>query len=335
MSFSTILTGVANFAKGVFSTGKFFAKKHAPELMIAASIGGFGLTIYETVQATNKTNEILEVRDKKNAIIDRAERENDEYTEIMAASDRKALTRSTRTDLVKTWAPVAVTFGFSVISVCGAYKIVNGRYVATSALAKSLESRFERLYSNVERKYGKDEAWHLANDIQAETLEAARKEREENRDIAQDNKHKKFGKKAPKTAYNDIYSQIFDQYSDRWRRHWTADQVWDYLMLVRDEMEDKLKIQKHLFLNEIYDRLGLPRTAEGQVVGWIITRNNHPDWKENHHIISFGLEDMPEDAKRDFLKETINENIWIRLRFNPDGLIYNMIDRTDARMLLA
>ena len=82
-----------------------------------------------------------------------------------------------------------------------------------------------------------------------------------------------------------------------------------------------LHIRKHVFVNEVYDLLGLDRTEAGAVCGWILTRNN-PD---SH--IDFGLDAIPESELRKILAAERNEDISIRLHFKPDGLIYNMIDK--------
>ena len=71
----------------------------------------------------------------------------------------------------------------------------------------------------------------------------------------------------------------------------------------------------------LYDLLGLDRTEEGAVVGWILTKNN-PD-----SFVDFGLDSMPDEERRRFLSADRNEDIKIWLHFNPDGLIYNMIDK--------
>lgn len=40
-------------------------------------------------------------------------------------------------------------------------------------------------------------------------------------------------------------------------------------------MNDKLRWQGHLFLNEVYDALGMPKTRLGAVMGW--SRKADPD----------------------------------------------------------
>ena len=207
------------------------------------------------------------------------------------------------------------------------YRIINGRYVATAAAYKVLENGFGRYRGNVVERFGKETDWELANDIKAETLEKAMAEREENRKIKEENKGKKIGRKRPKTAYQDIYCCIFDDYSDRWQRYWNAEQVLQYLKTKQNELNDMLRIRKHVFVNEVYDKLGLERTAAGAVNGWILTRTN-PD---SH--ISLGIDEMPADELRAILSTHRNDDIRVKIRLNPDGLIYNLIEEPNPVLI--
>lgn len=47
-----------------------------------------------------------------------------------------------------------------------------------------------------------------------------------------------------------------------------------FLKITQDYLNDLLKHRGHLFLNEVYDRLDIPRRAIGQCVGWIYDENN-------------------------------------------------------------
>ena len=319
MQLQVILKNIGNNIKSVAGNGILLAKKHSPELLIGGGVAGFVLTIVETVKATNKTNDILERRE---SLLDTAHRYEDSHPDDVPPLDEKTIKRMARHELIKTWFPVVTTGGGSIFMVLKGVNILNGRYVATAAALRASDALLERYRGNVISEFGEEVDWRMLNNVKPEDAEKERKQREK---IADEKAEARDAKRRPRTKYYEVTSQVFDKYSERWRTSWTPRQVWNYLIDIENEMNDKLAINKHLFLNEVYDRLGLPRTSEGQVVGWIITPNNKHDTLDTR--VSFGLREMPAEAREDFMRETYNENIWIRLHFNPDGLIYNMIDK--------
>ena len=68
------------------------------------------------------------------------------------------------------------------------------------------------------------------------------------------------------------YGFKFDENSASWDR--SRDMNVFFLKFTQDYFNDLLKLRGHLFLNEVYDRLGIPRRAIGQCVGWIYDENN-------------------------------------------------------------
>ena len=79
-----------------------------------------------------------------------------------------------------------------------------------------------------------------------------------------------------------------------------------------------LKTRGHLFLNEVYDMLGIERSKAGQVVGWVYDETN-PDCD---NYVDFGIYDIYNERKRAFV------NGWERsilLDFNVDGDIYSLL----------
>ena len=68
------------------------------------------------------------------------------------------------------------------------------------------------------------------------------------------------------------YGFKFDENSAGWDRSREGNIY--FLKLTQDYLNDLLKHRGYLFLNEVYDRLGIPRRAIGQCVGWIYDENN-------------------------------------------------------------
>ena len=68
------------------------------------------------------------------------------------------------------------------------------------------------------------------------------------------------------------YGFKFDENSASWDR--SRDMNVFFLKFTQDYFNDLLKLRGYLFLNEVYDRLGIPRRALGQCVGWVYNENN-------------------------------------------------------------
>ena len=76
----------------------------------------------------------------------------------------------------------------------------------------------------------------------------------------------------------------------------------------------RLNARGHLFLNEVYDMLGLERTKPGAVVGWV--------WDNGDNYVDFGVFSDKSDRIRDFVN---GREASILLDFNVDGVIYDKI----------
>lgn len=87
---------------------------------------------------------------------------------------------------------------------------------------------------------------------------------------------------------------------------WHNDLDWNLFFLRTREhyANDILKAKGHLFVNEIYDMLGMPRTSMGAVTGWIMNDGAYVD---------FGIKVEPK-AKS-----------YIRLNLNAQGVIFDKI----------
>ena len=75
-------------------------------------------------------------------------------------------------------------------------------------------------------------------------------------------------------------SAIFDKGSHMWSRDGNYNLI--FLRTQERHCNDILKYRGHIFLNEVFDILGLPRTKLGQIVGWYYNENSP---KENVPVI--------------------------------------------------
>ena len=84
---------------------------------------------------------------------------------------------------------------------------------------------------------------------------------------------------------------------------------------INDTSLEKLRSKGHLFLNEVYDSLGIPRSREGQAVGWVYD-------KKKDTYVDFGIYNINRASNREFVNGYERS---ILLDFNVDGDILNLI----------
>lgn len=100
------------------------------------------------------------------------------------------------------------------------------------------------------------------------------------------------------------YSATFDARSRLFSQEPGKNQL--NLTMFQTIMSDKLETRGHLFLNEVFDALKLPRTREGQTVGWV--------WSPGK-IVVFSVEDA----------DKIDWTNGVVLKFNVDGDILDKV----------
>lgn len=113
--------------------------------------------------------------------------------------------------------------------------------------------------------------------------------------------------------YSD-YARYFSEGCIGWGKCPEANLM--FLKTQQNYANEKLRVKKHLFLNDVYDMLGIPRSKAGQVVGWIYDEKN----PIGDNYIDFGLYGP---YNIDFING--NSNVAL-LDFNVDGCIINYID---------
>jgi hypothetical protein len=72
-----------------------------------------------------------------------------------------------------------------------------------------------------------------------------------------------------------IHLEFKSDTSTQWQDN--ADRNITFVRLMMAYAKDKLAAQGHLFVNDVLYELGMPKTPEGQVLGWV-RKNNGPLW---------------------------------------------------------
>ena len=98
---------------------------------------------------------------------------------------------------------------------------------------------------------------------------------------------------------------------------WTKDSECNLMFLRQQQMyaTARLRAQGYLFLNDVYDMLGMTRSKRGAVVGWIYDEKN----PVGDNCVDFGLF---EDYNQDFVNGIEDAAL---LDFNVDGCILDRL----------
>lgn len=98
---------------------------------------------------------------------------------------------------------------------------------------------------------------------------------------------------------------------------WTKDSEYNmaFLKAQQEYANQMLKSKGHLFLNEVYDMLSIPRTKAGAIVGWVYDEDD----SIGNNFVDFGLTDKRNSDFINGFERTV------LLDFNVDGVILDYL----------
>ena len=212
---------------------------------------------------------------------------------------------------IKLYGPSVALGILSITSILVGHKVLRKRNLALAAAYTAIDKSFKNYRSNVVERFGKELDRELKYNIKSKEVE----------EIVVDEKtgEEKVVKKTIDVVDPSEYSDYARFFEDGCTG-WSKDPEFNLMFLKNQQSyaNDLLKTRGHLFLNEVYDLLGIPRTKAGNVVGWIYDEE-HP---VGDNFVDFGIYDINKPKNRDFVN---GYERTILLDFNVDGDILNMI----------
>lgn len=273
------------------------AKKSSPRWMFAAGITG---TVVSTVLACRAT---LKLEEKLEAF-------REEVDEVKEAEQYALTKRDYQKDLAyvyvkgtysiaKLYAPAVIVGASSIAALTGSHVTLSRRNASLTAAYSALQLSFDAYKERVKEELGEEKELDIRNGMIDTTVE--------------NESGKKETVKMVNSAGISQYAKFFDEGSPNWQKSPELNRL--FIQCQQNYANHLLHARGHVFLNEVYDMLGLDRTKAGQVVGWVIGDKDHP----GDNYIDFGLFEV---ANARFI------NGWERsilLDFNVDGVIYDKI----------
>lgn len=292
-------------------------KKNSPKILMGVGIAG---SVVSTVLACKATLKVKDILDEKNETVEQihncVEDETVDYNEEDKKKDLTILYAQTGVKLAKLYLPSIALGALSIASIISGYKILNKRNVALAAAYTVVDKGFKNYRKNVVERFGEEVDRELRHNIKAKQIEEKYIDKDGNEKTRKKKVYEIAEDKKPGEGISE-YAKFFDEWNTD--EH-SKDPEYNLMFLRKqqDYANEVLKHQGYLFLNEVYDMLGIPRTQAGQVVGWIYDENN----PTGDNYVDFGIYDLHDQQKRDFVNG-LERNIL--LDFNVDGVIYDKI----------
>lgn len=293
----------------------FQLKKHSPEILIVTGIIGIVTSAVMACKATTKINDILEDTktqvEKVHTVLEDESIPEETYSEEDSKKDLAIIYAKAGLSFVKLYGPSILLGAVSIASIITSNNILRKRNIALAAAYTVVDTGFKEYRGRVIERFGEELDKELKYNIKAENVKETF--------IDEDGSEKTVDKTVEMTDPHACYSNYARFYDDGCKG-WTKDPELNLVFLkqMQQYANDRLRARGHLFLNEVYDMLGIPHSSAGQIVGWIYDEDN----PNGDNYVDFGIYDTYKEKSRDFVNGY--ERV-ILLDFNVDGIIYNLI----------
>jgi hypothetical protein len=300
-------------------------KKHSPEILVATGIVTGIAGAITACKATTKlsaivdeTKEHIEELHETVAKIEAGEVvkyrcEDGTVAEYKIEDSKKDLTimyAQAGLKIAKLYGPSILLGTISITSILAGHNIMRKRNAGLAAAYMVLDKSFKDYRGRVVERFGKELDRELKYNIKTAEVEEVVVDEKGNETVV---------KKTVEVVDPNTYSE----YAVIWCEGnvgWTKDANYNRMFLQRQQayFSDKLRLNGHVFLNEVYDALGFPRTKAGNIVGWVYDEKN----PIGDNFVDFGIFDIHDPAKVNFVNGHERN---ILLDFNVDGPILDLI----------
>lgn len=288
-------------------------KKHSPEILMTVGVIGVVASGVIACKATLKVQDIIDDAKQKIDMIHEVSNDpemSDKYSAEDGKKDLAIVYTQTAVKFIKLYGPSVAIGVASLGCMIGSNRILNKRNVALAAAYTAVDKSFKEYRDRVIDRFGKQLDKELKYGIKAQEIE----------EVSVDEKGKEIVKKNTVEVMDpNCYSQYSIVFDDG-NAGWDPDPELTKYFLIQQQnwANERLKARGHLFLNEVYDMLGVKRTKAGAQVGWIYDEKNNT----GDNFVDFGIFDINKPKACDFVNGL--EKVII-LDFNVDGVILDLI----------
>lgn len=279
------------------------AKHYSPQILLGVGIVGVTTATVLACKATLELELLVEHTklQKKGLVKKTHELTADEYSSTAYKRDLTKIYLNTGKELGKLYA-IPLSLGLvSLGCIIGGQTIMHQRNVAVIAAYKGLEASFNKYRDRVIEAYGEEKDHDFSEGVTTETVKG------------EDGKNHKVKVLDPNDASTHV--RVFDATNSSWSQ--SPDYNLNFVQVQETLANQRLARKGHLFLNDVLDDLGFPRTRAGAVTGWVYEGGNG----DGH--VDFGIKDMQGERSR--IMGTDVDADYILLDFNHDGIILDFL----------
>lgn len=313
----------ANVSRAFHKFG-FQIKKYSPEILLGAGIATGVVGAVMACKATTKLDAVLENAKFEIDAVHKAKEEGEigirntetneidlvPYTEEDHKKDLALVYARNGLRIAKLYVPAVAMGAASVTCLLASNNIIRKRNMALAAAYASVDNAFKNYQGRVIDRFGEELDKELKYNIKAKEVEETV--------VNEDGSETVVTKNIPVSEgpIASPYTLCFDETCREWTKN--AEDNKFFLMQVQAEMNDRLRANGKVFLNEVLKALGADITQAGQRVGWVYDK----DAMNGDGYIDFGIYELHREANRRFVNG-YERSIW--LEFNVDGDIYQLL----------
>lgn len=268
----------------------------SPNLLFGAGVLLVGGAIVSAVKAGKKSeevhNEIKEDIQNVKELKDASKALGTDYHKTEYPKDLLYVAGRSTGKLARLYGPTLIFGGAAIGCLTKSHNTLNSRNSSLALTATALTTTLQEYREKIRAEYGEEAEARLfgATVIPTKT------------DNEEDLLHYK------KRSYTYPFSILFDETSSMFKN--SAEYNRMCIKGLQELVNHKLRADGYVFLNDVYDGLGLPRTSDGQLYGWLADTTDFIDFGlYNEEALPFLNGDEP--------------RVW--LTFNVTGIIYDKI----------
>ena len=293
-------------------------KKYSPEILVVTGVVGVVTSAVMACKATLKVDDVIyQAKDSLDKIHEATEngvtRGGQTYTPEDSRKDTTIVYAQTGLKLAKLYGPSLIIGALSITSILASNNILRKRNIALGAAYAALDKGFKDYRSRVIERFGEAVDRELKYNIVQKKVDEIVTDPE----TGKEKKVKKTIDVVEDPELPSPYARFYDDGCKGWEKD--AEMNLYFLRAEQNFANDRLRARGYLTLNEVYERLGIPTTKAGQVVGWVYDAEN----PVGDNYVDFGIYETTRSKTRDFVN---GYERTVLLDFNVDGNILDLIE---------